>query len=653
MPPGLTIPSIFVAVDRFTAPMMRMSGAMGSFVNRAEIGLARVERGFRRATMPLMNFQNILRGLGMYVGIFSLILLFRNAINVMADFEQAQINIASVIEKRDIPSLKGLSTEARRVAVMYGQSAAAISNFQFELVKMGFSAREAMAMTEPITTGGVALRTTPERLQEVVGAILKSHDMPVIDPLTGRNNAQRVVNQFAYVANATAAQFEDLATMLPIVNRLTHKMNISFPQALATLGQLRNVQVHTSTGATSFKNILLDLKATSWEDLKKGVLKILAARNQTAYAFDKFGKRSVISAIEIASMFDYIEALAKQTDNVSDVYTNLLAGKQLDSIRGRINLFKASYRELILSIDDGRGPIGTALKQYLDVASAVLLLSSDSDAARSRLAMMDQTIIDLANKWITWAKVIGWVIAGLMAAKALLITWNILVGISKVALFTWNVMLGVSRALIWGNALALKGNVVALAAYRVAVTIARTATMLFNAVISGTPLGLAILGIGTLIYALTRTSDSYDKVTQSARSMNAEIAKMRSVSVPEEKPWMRRGLIPLPESSGIRQWFDRLNEMDFKGESMVGNWFRGMLMPDLKPSIPDLSADSIPMRELFDVNSLRDEDLMRKLKLIEDRNLSIDINNKSGFPVSAKGQGATINMKNESTFEDF
>lgn len=664
MPPGLTIPSIFTAVDRFSAPLMRMRGALGAFVNRAEVGLARVERSFRRVISPLTAFQNTMRGFGIYLGLFTALLILRNAVNIMADFEQAQINIASVAEKDSIPFLRAMSSEARKVAVMYGQSAAAIAGFQFELVKMGFSAKEVLGMTEPITTGAVALRTTPERLQEVVGAILKSHDMPVIDPNTGINNAQKAVNQFAFVANATAAQFEDLATMLPIINRLTHKMNITFPQALAVLGQLRNVQIHTSTGATSLKNILLDLKANSWEDLRKGMERVMKARNQTVFAFNKFGKRSVVSAVEIASMFDFIEKLAKQTEGVEAAYTNVLAAKQLDSIRGRINLFKAAYREMILAVDDGSGPLGKALKQHLDVGAAMLLLSADSEAARTRLAMMDASVIALAKKYLIWLKVIGVVIVALIAMKAALILWNAIVVISKVVMFAWSVALGVAAAMGWANVFALRGNIVALTILRGILALVAAAQWVWNAAMVANPIGLIVIGIAALAGWIVLLVNKWNEWGAAASFTLGPLAVTLTMIMALISHWDRivesfsnGGFISGIKAIGVaildfmllplQQIYSMLGEIP--GLESLTRAAQAVEAIRARLLTPGAGAETVePTAKVLQPQAANTANAFQEIM----SRLQIDINNRSGFPVSARGEGnGKLNV--QSTFDDF
>lgn len=504
------IPSVFTAIDRFTAPMRKMGAAVNGFVAKSNIALARAERGWRTLMTPINSVNKMLMGAGYYVGLYSFIALMGSAINTMAKFEQAQINIASVADSKSLPYLKALSYEARKIAVRYGESAAAISGFQFELIKMGFTAQEAMAMTSPITTGAVANRTTPDRLQEVVGAILKSHDMPVIDQNTGQNNAEKVINQFTFAANATAAQFEDLATMLPIINRLTHKANIPFEVALAYLGQLRNVQIHTSTGATSFKNILLDLKATNPEEFEKGIKKISSAKNSTLYAFDKFGKRSVVTAVEFADSLDKIKKLAEEIKGVNVNYTANLAAKQLDSINGRIKRFKSAYQELIISIDDGSGPLGMALKNYLDVGRGILYMASGSDAAKDALSRLSPDIRSTAERYLYWLKVLKWVIITMVALKVLMIAWRVAVIAASVAIGAYNIVLGILAARYGIVSIAIQGNVIALGAYNVATWLAAGATKVFSAALWANPITWVVGAIAAMVALMYVVVDQWN-----------------------------------------------------------------------------------------------------------------------------------------------
>jgi hypothetical protein len=136
MAPGMTIPTYFIAMDRFSAPLIKMRGALGRFVTRAEVGLAGVERGFRRILSPLTSLQNALRGLGLYIGIFSAFLLFKNAIDIIADFEQAQVDISAVTGK-SLSQNKALADQARSLSLRYGEAAKSVLGLDLALIKAG------------------------------------------------------------------------------------------------------------------------------------------------------------------------------------------------------------------------------------------------------------------------------------------------------------------------------------------------------------------------------------------------------------------------------------------------------------------------------------------------------------------------------------
>lgn len=656
MPAGLVIPTVFTAINRFTAPVRAMASSMRGFAMSAQVGLANLERGFRRVMSPLESFQNTLRGIGLYVGLFSLIMLMRSAIGVFADFEQAQINIASVAEKNSLPYLKSLSNEARKVALNYGQSAAAISDFQFELIKMGYSAQEAMKMTEPITTGAVALRTTPNRLQEVVGAVLKSHDMQAGD-------TRRVVNQIAYVSNATAAQFEDLATMLPIINRLSHKMNIPFETSLAVLGTLRDVQIHTSTGSTSFKNILLDLKAQSWDDLKKGVMKVSSAKNATLYAYNKFGKRSVVSAIEIADSLKKIEDLAKNTKNVADNYTSQLAGKQLLSVHGRVKLFKSAYEELILSIDEGNGPAGTAIKRYLEIGSAMLMISSGSEAARERLAGMNYEVKASAERYLSWLKVAFYIVSVLVAIKVAIILLNAVLFIGKVFWWAYSGALALAAAAGWVNVTSLRGNAAALYLLRGILSVVTAAQWLWNAALAANPIGLVIIAIAAMLGWVYLCVKAYDTWGAAGTLLMSSFGTMISFLVQIRDHWKNitaafkgngfiAGIFEIGKAisdailTPIRQVYELINKVT--GFKWAAN------MAARIGNVQDVVNSRVPQqqpKELVNAKEESQQDMMQKM--FSSWSGSIDINNKTGFPASAKSNNGGVKFSMGSTFFDY
>ena len=91
---SFTIPTIFSAIDKISAPMRKMSKNMQSFASKSEAGIARLDRRVRKLT-PSMG------GLGKQMLAFAsagaIIAGIGGAINIVKDYEQANADLAAVM----------------------------------------------------------------------------------------------------------------------------------------------------------------------------------------------------------------------------------------------------------------------------------------------------------------------------------------------------------------------------------------------------------------------------------------------------------------------------------------------------------------------------------------------------------------------------
>lgn len=497
MPATFTIPSVFTAVDKFSRPMYNMSTAVSGFAARSEAALSRVDRVFRGLMAPLNNFKRLLNSIGLYLGIWLFIRAAQVAVGVMADFEQANVNIATVIEKKELPMMSAMAMQARTLAVNYGVAAKSVSELQYELLKMGNSAKTVLAMTDSIVTGAVAMRTTPERMAEVAGAIFKGFKLN-LEGAGGADLAKSYIDKLALAANLTAADFESYATQLPIITSVANLANVDYEKVLAMLGVTRDLQIHTATASTSIKNMMLDIvvkQKKTFDEAIGAINKIATKEGTLIYAFDKYGKKTVVTAAGLKESWARVEEIyAKLKDPAQFMnYAQGIASQQLLSTRGHLKLLNAAYQELILTIDDGNGgPISTAIKHYSNIVSAMLLLTSGSEAANSRLSVMDKTVIDSARSALKWLSVIMQIIKWLVILKVVIIA-------ARVALFVYNVALGIAAALGWANVFALRASIVAMTVFRAIMATVTAAQWLWNAAMAANPIGLIIAAIIALI----------------------------------------------------------------------------------------------------------------------------------------------------------
>ena len=502
MPATFTIPSAFTAIDKFSGPISRMGNAVNSFAFKSEAALSRVDRAFRTLMTPMTAFRQMLNSIGLYVGIYVFIRAIRGALDVMMDFEQAQINISAVTGK-SISQNQELADQARELAVRYGEAATKVSELQYELIKMGFAnkgIKPVLEMTPSIVIGARALGADPSELAKMLGADLTAFNIPT-------SQANNVIDMYAKIADLSALDFSSIQTMLANSRAAWAQTGRPLEELLVLMAVLRNAQLHVATSGTGIKNMTID-NAVANKDLNEQLMKVISSENKIQKAYKMYGRRTFQSVLPLAEALESgnIKGLQDQLAAGSAGYAQRLAETKLQSTKGHLSLLKAAYEELILTIDDGNGgPLSTAIKRYSQIISAMLLLTSGSDAANGKLKTMDSSIVEIAKSALTWLKVIGNLIKLLIAFRLLLIA-------SRIALFLYNVQLGISTAFLIGNVMALRGNVVALAAYRIAAMAATAQQWIFNAAMAANPIGLIIIGIAAmvgLVYTLAKHWESW------------------------------------------------------------------------------------------------------------------------------------------------
>ena len=475
----LVIPSVFTAIDRFSAPMKRMTSNMEAFAARSQRALNWANQGFNKLIAPITSLNNMLMGLGFYVGLYGLVRVVKNAIDIFADFQQANTDLAIVMGVT-VKQNKVLADEARRIGLNYGISATEVVKMQHALATLGFEQADILKMGRPLITGASALEgADPERLANVVGATINA-----FDKLTP-TNTQHILDVMALASNRTALNFEKLATTIPIVAGPANAINVQFEEMVALLGVLQNSGIHVATSATSLKNIFIDTKKQGGHGYVAFLNNVIKHVDKLTFANKKVGKRSVVSALALATHLNDekngVIALTKEFEKATSGLTELMATQRLDTFRGAQKLLNASWTEFILSIEDGTGPLAQSLTRILKVASAVLLLSSDSDQAREAIKKLDGGILDSAKSWQSWLKWIGYIVGGLIILKGILWISGILLGVYNVAIAVWTGLTYVATGAMW----------------------------LFNAALAANPIGLIIIGLSALMILLLEMIDNW------------------------------------------------------------------------------------------------------------------------------------------------
>lgn len=645
---GMVIPTTFTAINRFSGPVGSMTRSMAGFIGTSQMYASSVGRVFRGALKPMADFQNALRGIGVYFGLFSAFMILRNAVKTMADFEESQINIKSVIGD-NIRTMPILAMQARKMAVDYGFAAKEVAGLQYELIKMGFDKRKGgiqnvLDATPAIALGARAMKGSPDEVAKIVGSGTA---------LFPDKTPQQLVDLYAKGLDISALDFENFTTMLRNSQQAWAMTKRSPEELVAVLAVLSNAFVHTASAGTGVKNMMID-NAISGKQFEDQLNKILASENPLKTIYKMYGRKTLQSASPLANAFgpdgDYKSMLATLQQQ-SDGYAKYVNDIRSASINMRIEKVKTAYQEMILAIDDGTGKFAAAIRQYLDVARAMLLITGDSVAAREALSKMETTTVELANKYLGWLETAWKIVKVLLIIKAVMLVVNGILLISRALWIAYSVVMGIftfvtgmgTRAII-GNAIAMNTARIATRAWTAGLFLARGAMQLFNLVMAGSPLGLLIVGLGVVLANLVDINSEWSIWAGNIQKMKMEkdrgIMEDFKLSFNDEyKSGVREIRKKNPGFTYSQADSAYVATQNMKYDSAMARMNPMAGLDSLGAEKNDLSFLNAKK------NSLQDAEISN-----QKQNVTIDINNNTGNKIKSKQTGKGVPVRVGSTW---
>lgn len=490
MAAAFTIPSVFTAVDRYTAPLRKMQRATRSFATRAQTSMARVERSFRRG-LGVMN--RAVGGFGLILGGAVLVGGIGNVIGVFKDFEQANATLSSVMASATIPQLKALSDDAKRLGSTTAKSATEVVGLQESFARLGFEAPQIINMTEATIAGSIAMNSELSETADLVGAVVKTFDdFSSID-------TPMIVDQMTLSTQKSALSFIKLQTSIPIVAGAASAAGVPFTKLLALLGKLSDSGIDASSSANALKRIFIEAKAKG-SDFGEILQSIEKNQDKLTASVDEFGVRAAVSSVILSKNIRETEILDKVLQGAAGT-ADEAAKKQLATLNGALTILKSSWEGFILSLEDGTGSFSKFLTTSVRVISSVLSIASGVDEAVTSFKEMkpiltenEKRIRSIAESIVSWIKGIGIAIGLFVGLKAALILYNVAIGIAGVLTGQASVAIGLSN--------------IAMKAYKITSIAVTVVQWLWNAAMSAgalamtiltSPITLIILGIAALI----------------------------------------------------------------------------------------------------------------------------------------------------------
>ena len=412
-------------------------------------GFNRITTGAKRATTAITSakthlhnaFESMKTGAGVAAaGIGAIGATAMSGAKMAGTLQQRyrEINNLAVLggeKQREVTkSITEMQRQGRDMSIKYGKSQQEIAAGYEDLVKRGYTTKQAVGALKTELQASVASGDKFSDVTTVSSQVLDAFGMKANSTGKMLSNTRKVVNELAYSADATSTGFGDLGTAMSYVGTAAKANNISLAETASALGVLSNNGLESDKAGTALratingltnqinkigkKNSIFDklgIKKSEMLDAH-GNLKSLSTDMGVLYKHieehskggsDKngffksiFGTSGMNGAMILAKSSKEVEGLTKRTEKAgkTGTYVAKLAAKNMGTAQGSANSAKQAMNAFKMTLGNAVLP---AINQASN-ALAKFLLSKDGKKFQKDVG---GTVAHVANglvKFIKW-----------------------------------------------------------------------------------------------------------------------------------------------------------------------------------------------------------------------------------------------------------
>jgi TP901 family phage tail tape measure protein len=376
----------------------------------------------------------------------------KSSIKEFVDFEEQMGAVRSAVLDADENAFQQLRDTALQLGSSTQFSSKQVGLAMEALAKSGMDVATVLRTIKPVLAAAGAEGMDLGKAADIVVNAMSSFKL-------GTDDAARVSDAFAYVANKTTSSIDSLAEGLKYAQRASGPMKIGLEDTLAVMGMLHDVGVKGSASGTAFANAMQNIARQS----KRGIVSVGGLRAKISYfeSGPKQGQIDVLNtfksiadaASQIPTAEKRVQALTKlvsvrgatlpgafeglsenatpeRLKKVSDLFDDMqtkasgFAGAmqtaRMENIWGDFKLADAAISNLKISVGQALGPMARQFATFLmgpltEASQAFQGLSHGISATELKGKGLNTTVVDLSSgivkgiggaKWI-FEKFIG------------------------------------------------------------------------------------------------------------------------------------------------------------------------------------------------------------------------------------------------------
>lgn len=320
-----------------------------------------------------IGIQNIAKGAVALLGVRKSFDVMRDMFNIYKDFDQNMARLAGILSTTK-DNIISLNKQARELGATTIFTASQIVEMQTELAKLGFGRSEIEASTKAVTNLAAVANYGIAESAKFSGAVLRMYGL-------NANEMQRVADVMGKSTTTTALTMEKLAGAFPYVGAAANVAGVSLERTTALLGVLANRGIEASMSGTSLRNMFVELqrKGLTWDQAMNRINK---STNQSATAFELFGKRSMSAALILSKSEDEVKNLTAVYENSTGAVEEM-AKVMLDNVQGDLTIARSAWESFVLSIEDGNGEISEAVRGSINLFTDLVTILRKANEGQS------------------------------------------------------------------------------------------------------------------------------------------------------------------------------------------------------------------------------------------------------------------------------
>lgn len=179
-------------------------------------------------------------------------------------------------QKEVLKAVTQMQRDGRDMSIKYGKSQQSIAEAYEELIKRGYTTKQALGAMRTELQGSVASGDDFKDVVSVSSTVLESFGMRAKSTAAMTSNTKRAVNELAYAADMTSTGFKDLGYGMSYVGSSAHQAGFSLSETASAMGILSNNGLEASKAGTGLNQVINRLSDATGKLVKGDKKNVLA-----------------------------------------------------------------------------------------------------------------------------------------------------------------------------------------------------------------------------------------------------------------------------------------------------------------------------------------------------------------------------------------